>query len=199
MSVLSAYHVDSPKTATFFGHCDGVQSGPNYHISQHYSPDAGPVILAQYVPTVTPDQVNEVPPACPGLFSGYLEPLNGGASSVVTFGSSVATLATANMTSSPSEASQIHPSITGPSTFATSGLPQQSFSDLRPCPWKDEQEGICNELVSWDCQVHLASAHGVVNMSGHTILTCGGCRSPLRRKSFLKHFRVVELGFRRRK
>ncbi|KAI6002656.1 hypothetical protein F5J12DRAFT_840460, partial [Pisolithus orientalis] len=166
MSVLSAHHVDSTKTAAIFGHHDCVQSGPNYHISQLYSPNAGPVIPAQHVPTMASDQVNEVPSARPALFSGYLEPLNGGARLrrhllAVRW----TTLATANMTSSPSEASQIHPSITGPSTFATSELPQQ--------------EGVCNELV------HLASSHGV----------CGGCRSPLRRKSFLKHFRVVELGF----
>ncbi|KIN99276.1 hypothetical protein M404DRAFT_815242 [Pisolithus tinctorius Marx 270] len=187
MSVLSTYHMDSPKTVAFFGHHGGVQNGPNYHvISQPYSPNAGPVIPAQHVP-----------PACPGLFTGYLEPLNGGASSVATFGSSVGALATANLTNSPSEASQIHPSPTQPTTFATSGPPQQSFSDPRPCPWRDEQEVICNELVSWDCQDHLASSHGIVNISGSTLVTCGACDLQLKRESLLRHFREVDLRFRR--
>ncbi|KAI6146910.1 hypothetical protein BKA82DRAFT_4157182 [Pisolithus tinctorius] len=128
---------------------------------------------------------------------GYLEPLNGGASSVATFGSSVGALATANLTNSPSEASQIHPSPTQPTTFATSGPPQQSFSDPRPCPWRDEQEVICNELVSWDCQDHLASAHGIVNISGSTLVTCGACDLQLKRESLLRHFREVDLRFRR--
>ncbi|KAI6142156.1 hypothetical protein BKA82DRAFT_4194546 [Pisolithus tinctorius] len=35
-----------------------------------------------------------------------------------------------------------------------------------------------------DCQDHLASAHGIVNISGTTLITCGACDLQLKRESF---------------
>ncbi|KAI6002652.1 hypothetical protein F5J12DRAFT_208678 [Pisolithus orientalis] len=46
MSVLSTYHVDPSRTATFFGHQDGVQRAPNYYeTSLSCYPNAGSVIV----------------------------------------------------------------------------------------------------------------------------------------------------------
>ncbi|KIN94952.1 hypothetical protein M404DRAFT_337192 [Pisolithus tinctorius Marx 270] len=198
MSALSTYHADPSNSATFFGHQDGVQRATNYYdISQSCYPNAEAVIPAQFIPPAIPVQATVASVPAGHLAQGDSGPFGGGASAVFTSASLVGSLVTANIAGSPSEASPTHPLSTQFINSATSSSLQQTFSDLRPCPWKDDQGGICGEFVGRVCQDHLTTAHGIVNISGATLVTCGACGLQVKRESLLRHFREVDLGFRR--
>ncbi|KAI6018844.1 hypothetical protein EDC04DRAFT_450182 [Pisolithus marmoratus] len=181
----------------FFGH----QSAQNcYDISQPSYPNAESVIPTRTISSVISDQVNDVPPAYSAPSQGYLEPLDSYPSVVVASGSSLSAFATANMANFPSETSPTHPFPPQITNFTTPEAPQvtsQSLGNLRTCRWRDNQSGTCDELLGWDRQGHLASVHGIVNIAGSTLVTCGARGSQLKRESFLRHFRVVDLGFPR--
>ncbi|KAI6018828.1 hypothetical protein EDC04DRAFT_2741379 [Pisolithus marmoratus] len=67
------------------------------------------------------------------------------------------------------------------------------------CPLRDGQGGICRTLLGYHCQDHLASAHGIHNMSGRTPVRCDACNSTVNRESIVRHIREVHLGFPRKK
>lgn len=199
MTDLSMLRMDCPNAAVVVGHADCVQSAANdYEISQYHCPNPGSDTPAQSIPSVTPVQATEAtgPASHPALDQGNLESFGGGASAVVTSTNSVGSFATASMASFPSEVSHTHPF---PVQFANSGPPQQSFDDLRPCLWEDDQGGRCGELVGRDCQDHLASAHGILKISARTRIRCGACGKVGLRKFILRHYRERHLRFPRSK
>ncbi|KAI6137338.1 hypothetical protein F5141DRAFT_81100 [Pisolithus sp. B1] len=74
---------------------------------------------------------------------------------------------------------------------------QESADDRWPCGWRGKHGGTCNVLIGYRCEAHLASAHGIVNMSRTQIVECGHCGKHLRRQSILRHYREKHLGFHR--
>ncbi|KAI6046975.1 hypothetical protein EDC04DRAFT_3136207 [Pisolithus marmoratus] len=195
---LPTYYVDSPKTTAFFGHQDGSQNTPNYYnVSQPSYPSAGSAIPTRTISPATSDQVNRIPPRYPPRPQGYLGPSNDNATAIVVSGSSRSTLSIASF---PLEAFQTDPFPPRSTDFATQEPPQvasQSFGDLRPCRWQDEQGDVCRALVGRNCQDHLRSAHGISNIPSSRLVMCRTCGSQVKRKYFLRHFREVDLGFRR--
>ncbi|KAI6018829.1 hypothetical protein EDC04DRAFT_448264 [Pisolithus marmoratus] len=101
------------------------------------------------------------------------------ANAAVATGSSVTTLVTVNV-----------PAIQGT-------LQVQPSGDLRPCTWRNNGGVMCGEMLSFNCQGHLATAHGITEMSRTTLVLCGACGSTLTRGSFLRHFREVHLRYPR--
>ncbi|KAI6046976.1 hypothetical protein EDC04DRAFT_2625929 [Pisolithus marmoratus] len=200
MSAPSTFHVDNPDVAAAFGH---QQSTANHYDMSFFEPYyfsyaqfAGP---AHPISPVVLGQVNEGSPMY-STSQPYFPPFGDDANATPTLCRSRGTLATADMASFPLEASQIHPC---PPQFANSVIEEppkvssQSSCALRPCKWKDNQGVECGELVSRNCQEHLASDHGIVKMSSVTLVKCGACDEEMKRKSFLRHFRERHLGFRR--
>ncbi|KAI6046934.1 hypothetical protein EDC04DRAFT_2887404 [Pisolithus marmoratus] len=74
---------------------------------------------------------------------------------------------------------------------------QVSTHDRWPCGWRDKGRGTCDVLIGYYCEAHLASAHGVVNMSRTQPVECGRCGKRMGRRSILRHYREKHLGFRR--
>ncbi|KAI5997427.1 hypothetical protein EDD15DRAFT_342268 [Pisolithus albus] len=76
--------------------------------------------------------------------------------------------------------------------------PSQEFADDRqPCGWRGNRGDTCNVLIGYHCEAHLASAHGIVDMSRTRIVKCGRCGKRMGRRSILRHYRERHLGFRR--
>ncbi|KAI6018802.1 hypothetical protein EDC04DRAFT_2042023 [Pisolithus marmoratus] len=74
---------------------------------------------------------------------------------------------------------------------------QVSTDDRWPCGWRDKGRGTCDVLIGYYCEAHLASAHGIVNMSRTQPVECGRCGKRMERRSILRHYREKHLGFRR--
>ncbi|KAI6046971.1 hypothetical protein EDC04DRAFT_951382 [Pisolithus marmoratus] len=172
--------------------------GPSYTVGTQATPT--PLMYDVASPT-TAAVFSYQDPAYPAPSQGYLEPIDGDASAVIASDSPVAASTTANTAPFPVETSQLHPLPPQLTNSASPEAPQvtsQVLGDLRPCVWKDNHGHECGELLGWDCQGHLAFAHGITNMAGSTLVTCGACDRQLKRESFLRHYRVRDLGFPRR-
>ncbi|KAI5997435.1 hypothetical protein EDD15DRAFT_343228 [Pisolithus albus] len=107
-----------------------------------------------------------------------------------------------NSASFPSEFSQAHTSpaqLVDPATSITPQERSQSSGNLKPCEWRNNQGGICGELLGWSCESHLASEHGIRGLPAYKVIICGACGEGKKRKFFVRHFREVHLGFRRGK
>ncbi|KAI6020691.1 hypothetical protein BKA83DRAFT_1428685 [Pisolithus microcarpus] len=74
---------------------------------------------------------------------------------------------------------------------------QESADDRQPCGWRGDHGDTCKILVSYHCEAHLASAHGIVDMSRTRIVKCGRCGKRMGRRSILRHYREIHLGFHR--
>ncbi|KAI6022203.1 hypothetical protein PISMIDRAFT_14167 [Pisolithus microcarpus 441] len=74
---------------------------------------------------------------------------------------------------------------------------QESADDRQPCGWRGKHGDICNVLIGYHCKAHLASAHGIVDMSRTQIVKCGRCGKRMGRRSILRHYREKHLGFHR--
>ncbi|KAI6125201.1 hypothetical protein EV401DRAFT_1131522 [Pisolithus croceorrhizus] len=197
-----ASHVNYSETAAILGHKNGVQSTTNYYnmpLEPFCPPNAGFSAPTQFVPSMESVQATGFNTSIgyPTFAQGYVGQFGSDASTVTTSGTSVDTLSSTNLASSPSEVSQAH---TLPAQLAVSAPPQvlsQFSGDRRPCQWRNNQGGICGELVGRHCQDHLALEHGIVNMSSSRSIECGACGEEKKRKFFLRHFREVHLGFSR--
>ncbi|KAI6018848.1 hypothetical protein EDC04DRAFT_2607738, partial [Pisolithus marmoratus] len=118
--------------------------------------------------------------------NAYSPPLGGDANAAAAFRGSEGTPATADM-------------FTNSATKEPPKVSSRSSGDLRPCGWKKNQGGVCDELVGWDCKDHLASAHGIVKIPSATRIKCGVCGEEKKRKFILRHFREKHLRFPRSK
>ncbi|KAI5992911.1 hypothetical protein EDD15DRAFT_955998 [Pisolithus albus] len=101
-----------------------------------------------------------------------------------------------NSASFPSEVSQAHTSPARLEDSATSVTPQEtsrSSGDLKPCEWRNDQGGICGELLGRDCERHLALAHRIRGLPADMVVVCGACGEGKKRKFFVRHFREVHL------
>ncbi|KAI6117385.1 hypothetical protein EDD16DRAFT_1707701 [Pisolithus croceorrhizus] len=207
MPAPSTFHVNYSNAAAAFGLEDGMRSTANYYnmpLEPSYPPDVGFVTSAQPFPSMASVQTTgvNIPAGHSTLAQGYSGQFGSDASAVATSSTSMGTLSSANLASSPSEVSQAH-SFPAPLAGSASSVPSQTASrssdDLRLCQWKDTQGNICGKLVGWNCQDHLASAHRIVNISSDKSVKCGACGEEKKRKFILRHIRERHLGFRRQR
>ncbi|KAI6125577.1 hypothetical protein EDD16DRAFT_422990 [Pisolithus croceorrhizus] len=203
----SRFYVNYSNAAAAFGLEDGMRSTANYYsmpLESSYPPDVGFVAPAQSSPSIASFQTTgvNIPAGHSTLAQGYSGQFGSHASAVATPSASMGTLSSANLASSPLEVSQAH-SFPAPLAGSASPVPSQGASrssdDPRRCQWKDNQGNICGELVGWNCQGHLASAHEIVNISSDKSVKCGACGEEKKRKFILRHNRERHLGFRRQK
>ena len=62
-----------------------------------------------------------------------------------------------------------------------------------PCGWKEANGDPCGIDITYDCQHHLATVHGITNLQAQTPVTCGWCGCLKRRSCLLRHVREVHL------
>ncbi|KAI6159376.1 hypothetical protein EDD17DRAFT_901312 [Pisolithus thermaeus] len=167
-----------------------------------YPPDAGFIAPPQPIPSMDSVEAtgfNTSVGHLTTLAPGCLRQFNSG---VGAAGTSVGTPSSVNYTSSPPEVSEAHTFPVHVADSVTSVSPQvtsQSSGDLRGCEWKNGDGDVCGKPVGWECQHHLASAHGIRKIPADAILICGVCGEKRKRKFFVRHFREKHLRFRRRK
>lgn len=65
----------------------------------------------------------------------------------------------------------------------------------KQCGWKDSDGSICNTAISYDCQDHFANAHGIIQLSRHSTVSCRWCepKKRMKRGCILRHVREVHL------
>ncbi|KAI5992915.1 hypothetical protein EDD15DRAFT_2367678 [Pisolithus albus] len=203
----SRFYVNYPNSSAAFGFEDGMGSTANYYARPLEHPclaDVGYVFPAQPIPPMVSARATgvNIPVEYPSVAQEYLGQFDNDTSAVPTSGTSMGSLSSANSASSPSEVSQVHSSpaqLPGSSSSVPRQTTSQSSGDLRQCEWIVDHERICGELVGWECQHHLASAHGIRKISAHEIIVCGACGRKEKRKFFVRHFREVHLHFRRQR
>lgn len=207
MPAPSGFYVNYSNSAAAFGFEDGMRSTANYYdrpLEHSYPPDVGFVFPAQPVPPMASVQATgvNVPAEHPTIAQEYLGRFDNDTSAVPTSGTSMGTLGSANSASSPSEVSQGHSfpaQLAGSASSVPRQMTPQSSGDLRQCQWKVDHGRICGKLVGRECQNHLASAHGIVQIPSTEPVRCGVCGKLRKRKFLLRHFRETHLGFPRRK
>ncbi|KAI6022209.1 hypothetical protein PISMIDRAFT_24164 [Pisolithus microcarpus 441] len=203
----SKFYVNYSNSAAAFGFEDGMRSTENYYdmpLEHSCLADVGYVFPAQPIPAMTSVQATgvNIPVEYPSIAQDYLGHFDNDTTAVPTSGTSMDTLSSANLTSSPSEVSQAQSfpaQLAGSSSSVPRQMTSQSSGDLRQCEWIVDHGRICGEFLGWECQDHLASAHGIRNISAHKIIVCGACGKKEKRKFFVRHFREVHLHFRRRR
>ncbi|KAI6038155.1 hypothetical protein EDC04DRAFT_2042809 [Pisolithus marmoratus] len=154
------------------------------------SPTAGP---ANFIPPLIPAQGADgnIPVTCPDLSWDYLDRsyFSHGINAAVNPISSVGPISA--------------PDTQQPPLGFLSDVPQAptssqvSTDDRWPCGWRDKGRDVCDVLIGYYCEAHLASAHGIVNMSRTQTIECGRCGKSMGRRSILRHYREKHLGFRR--
>ncbi|KAI6020694.1 hypothetical protein PISMIDRAFT_578460 [Pisolithus microcarpus 441] len=198
----SEFYVNHLTTSNVFVHGSGVQSTANpYDVPLEPSDllDAGFIAPPWPIPSMNLVQATGFNTSVghPTLGQEYMGQYRSGISAA---GTSVCAPNSANSASFPSEVPEAHTFPAQLADFATSVLPQgtaQFSSDLRPCEWRNNQGGICRQLVGWHCESHLASEHRIRKLPAHMVIVCGACGEEKKRKFFLRHFREVHLGFHR--
>ncbi|KAL4080020.1 hypothetical protein V8B97DRAFT_680584 [Scleroderma yunnanense] len=69
----------------------------------------------------------------------------------------------------------------------------QGHTVRKLCGWTDEHGTMCNIAITYRCQHHFATVHGITKLSANTIITCRWCYSNIRRHCFLRHVREAHL------
>ena len=89
----------------------------------------------------------------------------------------------------PAEAPVLTPAKSAASTPTTPSTPHDCTI---PCGWKVNGV-LCGVDITYDCQHHLATVHGITNMQAQTLVRCGWCGRLKRRGCLLRHVREVHL------
>ncbi|KAL4071184.1 hypothetical protein V8B97DRAFT_512010 [Scleroderma yunnanense] len=82
--------------------------------------------------------------------------------------------------------------VIDPSTPTELSAPRD-HSVRKQCGWRDAHGSICGIEITYRCQSHFATAHGIINLSTKTNVWCRWCDSKVRRGCFLRHVREVHL------
>ncbi|KAL4071185.1 hypothetical protein V8B97DRAFT_1964897 [Scleroderma yunnanense] len=66
----------------------------------------------------------------------------------------------------------------------------------KQCGWRDKHGTTCGVTITYQCQPHLAMAHGITKLSSNVIVSCKWCDpdNKMRRRCILRHIREVHLG-----
>ncbi|KAI6018807.1 hypothetical protein EDC04DRAFT_443909 [Pisolithus marmoratus] len=168
-------------------------SGYHAHIADNSYYDS--VFQQDGMPSPTAGPANgadgNIPVTCPDLSWEYLDRsyFSHGVNAAVNPISSVGPISASDTQQPPPGSLSDVPQAPTPS--------QVSIDDRWPCGWTDKGRDACNVLIGYYCETHLASAHGVVNMSRTQTIECGRCGRRMGRRSILRHYREKHLGFRR--
>ncbi|KAI5997439.1 hypothetical protein EDD15DRAFT_2194513 [Pisolithus albus] len=203
----SSFYVNYPNSSAAFGFEEGMRSTENYYdrpLEHSCLADVGHVFPPQPIPPMVSARATgvNIPVEYPSVAQDYLGHFDNDTSAVPTSGTSMGPPGPANLASSPSEVSQAHSSPAqraGSASSVPRQMTSQSSGDSRQCEWIVDHERICGELVGWECQHHLASAHGIFKIPSTEFVRCGVCGKLRKRKFILRHFRETHLGFPRPK
>jgi len=103
-------------------------------------------------------------------------------------------------------ANPYHPTGETPPSICDAPTPTDSSAPCdrtvrKPCGWRRPDGTLCGAEVTYQCQGHLAMAHGITKLSGKAPVWCKWCRPDhqIKRDGLLRHVREVHLGVPRSK
>lgn len=82
---------------------------------------------------------------------------------------------------------------------ALSALPEPSRALHMRCGWRTSSGTPCGTMITYQCQNHFATVHGITKLPGRTFVACRWCYPDhqLRRECVLRHIREVHMGVSR--
>ena len=113
-----------------------------------------------------------------------------------------------SLTSIPLPGNEVIPTHTplSPSNMTSDVIPPSAddalFAFLEPsrplhmrCGWRTSSGTPCGTMITYRCQHHFATVHGIINLPARTFVACRWCYPDrqLRRQCFIRHIREVHM------